>query len=428
MNMDIIDHWLAMNLAKNMDEFKQAFKDYDGVIFNNTMSADKEGNVFYIDDSTVPNLTTTAIHELTTNPLLIGTKKLAGFTILPGFLSAFDFNTSVPFANAPQYSGTDFVQNSNDSYWLTNENMPITGVSPLYGQVDNAQSLRSRMAHELMNNSAGSDGLFTPAEVEQSLFSNRSYLSENIGDDLLADCQAKGSELVVLTNQSVDVSAGCAALALWDGTMNKDSVAAHLFREFAFQFYKNPQWATPFDAADPLNTPSGLLNNDATLQQFAQAIVNVEAAGIALDAKLGDVQFVERSLPDGSASGVKIPWAGAHNVEGGFNVFNSRPGDNGTLLRRHVYQPLNSDTILSAEAKGYHIGYGSSWMTVVNFTDQGPVARGLLSYSQSRVYGTEHSLDQTLLYSAQPQLRPLRFTEQDIADHLESSLNISSAQ
>jgi acyl-homoserine-lactone acylase len=428
MNMDIIDHWLAMNLAKNMDEFKQAFKDYDGVIFNNTMSADKDGNVFYIDDSTVPNLTDTAIHELTTNPLLIGTKQLAGFTILPGFLSAFDFNTSVPFANAPQYSGTDFVQNSNDSYWLTNENTPITGVSPLYGKVDNAQSLRSRMAHELMNNSAGSDGVFTPEEVEQALFSNRSYLSENIRDDLLADCQAKGSELVVLANQSVDISAGCAALALWDGTMNKNSVAAHLFREFAFQFYKNPQWATPFDATDPLNTPSGLLNNDTTLQQFAQAIVNVEAAGVALDAKLGDVQFVERSLPDGSASGVKIPWAGAHNVEGGFNVFNSRPGDNGTLLRRHVYQPLNNDTILSAEAKGYHIGYGSSWMTVVNFTDQGPVARGLLSYSQSRVYGSEHNLDQTLLYSEQPQLRPLRFTEQDIADHVESSLTVTSGE
>ena len=51
MNFDIIDHWLAMNLAANMEEFKQAFKDHDGVIFNNTMSADKDGNVFYIDDS-----------------------------------------------------------------------------------------------------------------------------------------------------------------------------------------------------------------------------------------------------------------------------------------------------------------------------------------------------------------------------------------
>ena len=130
-NVDIIDHWLVMNLAGNIAEFKQAFVDYDGVIFNNTMSADSDGNVFYIDDSTVPNLTATAINEMTTNPSLVGAKQAAGFTILPGFLSAFDFDHAVPYENAPQYSGTDSVQNSNDSYWLSNINAPITGVSPL---------------------------------------------------------------------------------------------------------------------------------------------------------------------------------------------------------------------------------------------------------------------------------------------------------
>lgn len=45
-NVDILDHWLAMNRATNMTEFKQAFQDYDGVVFNNTMAADKEGNAF----------------------------------------------------------------------------------------------------------------------------------------------------------------------------------------------------------------------------------------------------------------------------------------------------------------------------------------------------------------------------------------------
>jgi acyl-homoserine-lactone acylase len=45
-NYDVVDHWLAMNLASNMTEFKQSFQDYDGVIFNNTMAADKTGNTF----------------------------------------------------------------------------------------------------------------------------------------------------------------------------------------------------------------------------------------------------------------------------------------------------------------------------------------------------------------------------------------------
>ena len=426
-NVDIIDHWLAMNLAGNIEEFKQAFKDYDGVIFNNTMSADADGNVFYIDDSTVPYLTNTAINEMTTNPLLVGAKQAAGFTILPGFLSAFDFERAVPYENAPKYSGTDYVQNSNDSFWLTNANAPITGVSPLYGPVDNQQSLRSRLAHKLLTDSAGSDGLFSLEEVEQALLGNRSYLSESVLSELLTICQAQGNTPVTVGAASVDVSAGCSALALWDGTMNKNSSSAHLFREFAFLFYQNPQWQEGFSVDQPTTTPSGLVNNTTTLEQFAQAILHVESAGLALDATLGSVQFVERSLADGSATGVKIPWAGAHNIEGGFNVFNTRTGNDGSLLPRHVYPAQNSDSILSAEAKGYHINYGSSWMTVVNFTEEGPVARGLLSYSQSAEYGSDHNLDQTMLYSQQPQLRPLRFTEEDIEANKIAEMTISSA-
>ncbi len=424
-NFDVLDHWLGMNLAGNMEEFKQAFRDYDGVIFNNTMAASKEGEVFYIDDSTVPRLTSTGADLITTNPLLVATREAAGFTVLPGFISQADFNRPVPFAEAPQYSGTDYVQNSNDSFWLTNLASPITGVSPLYGEVDNEQSLRSRMAHELLATAGGSDGLFNLTEVEDALLGNHSYLAIAVLDDLLAACQSQGTTPVVLSGANVDISAGCAALALWDGRMNKDSVAAHLFREFAFAFNRDPQWVNPFDPEQPATTPNTLDANATTMAQFAQAIANVQAAGLALDAPLGDVQFVERSLPNGQASGVKIPWAGAHNVEGGFNVFSNR-SNNGTLLPRHSYSTLDG-TMLSADAEGYHITYGSSWMMVVNFTADGPVAKGLLSYSQSDVAGSDHYLDQTMLYSEQPQLRPLRFTESDIEANKILELNVSNA-
>ena len=415
-----------MNLAGNIAEFEQAFQDYDGVIFNNTMSADSEGNVYYVDDSPVPYLTDIALKEMTTNPLLIGAKQAAGFTILPGFLSAFDFERAVPYANAPKYSGTDYVQNSNDSFWLTNLNAPITGISPLYGKVENEQSLRSRMAHKLLADSAGSDGLFNLQELELALLNNRSYLAEDILAELLSICQAQGSTAVALGAGNIDISSGCSALALWDGTMNKNSSSAHLFREFAFLFAQNPQWQQGFAVDSATTTPKGLVNNTTTLEQFAQAIVNVESAGFALDATLGSVQFVERSLPDGSASGVKIPWAGAHNIEGGFNVFSPMTINDGTLLRRHNYSAQNMDSPLSADSAGYHINSGSSWMTVVNFTDDGPVARGLLTYSQSSEYGSDHNLDQTLLYSQQPQLRPLRFTEADIEANKVSEMTITS--
>ncbi|MFQ3250726.1 MAG: acyl-homoserine-lactone acylase [Glaciecola sp.] len=426
-NYDIFDHWLAMNLSTNMTEFKQAFKDYDGVIFNNTMAASKSGEVFYIDDSTVPGLTSTAINALTTNPVLIQTKQLAGFTVLPGFASAFDFNFPVPYDSAPKYEGTDYVQNSNDSFWLTNLENPITEVSPLYGKVGNEQSLRSRMAHKLLSDAAGSDGKFTIAEVEEALLGNRNYLSEAILSELLSICQAHREEDVDIGTAIVNIAEGCDALNAWDSKMNTESVGAHVFREFAFQFARNPQWSVAYDVSDPINTPRGLLDNSTTVQQLAVAIDKIQRAGIELDASLGEVQFVEKSTANGQASGERFPWGGAHNVEGGFNVFNSSTGNNGTEIPRHTYPMMDNTSILSAEAKGYHIAYGSSWMFIANFTENGPVARGLLSYSQSHNPESEQFDDQTGLYSTQPQLRPLRFTEADIAANLVKEMNISNA-
>jgi acyl-homoserine-lactone acylase len=426
-NYDIFDHWLAMNLSTNMTEFKQAFKDYDGVIFNNTMAASKEGEVFYIDDSTVPGLTSTAITALTTNPVLVQTKELAGFTVLPGFASAFDFNLPVPYESAPKYEGTDYVQNSNDSFWLTNLENPITDVSPLYGKVGNEQSLRSRMAHKLLSDAAGSDARFNPMEVEEALLGNRNYLSEAILPELLSICQANREESVDIGSAIVDIAAGCDALAAWDSKMNIESVGAHVFREFAFQFARNPQWAVAYDVSDAVNTPRGLVDNNTTVEQLAVAIDKIQRAGIELDATLGEVQFVEKSTANGEASGERFPWGGAHNVEGGFNVFNSSTGNNGTEIPRHTYPMMDSSSILSAEAKGYHIAYGSSWMFIANFTEDGPVARGLLSYSQSHNPESEQSDDQTRLYSTQPQLRPLHFSEADIAANLIKEMNISNA-
>src|SRR5690606_12499289 len=106
---------------------------------------------------------------------------------------------------------------------------------------------------------------------------------EAVLDDLLAQCQSQGDMPVMVNEVAVNVAAGCAALAQWDGYYNLNSRAAHLFREFAEQFASDPQWVEEFDPARPLTTPNGLLANTVTLQHFAQAILDVQAAGLALD-------------------------------------------------------------------------------------------------------------------------------------------------
>ncbi|KFZ29235.1 penicillin acylase [Pseudidiomarina atlantica] len=426
-NYELFDHWLGMNLADDIDSYKQTFVDNTGTVFNNAMMVDKDGNTFFTDGSSVPNIRPAAIAAWAENPLYQGLSQQAGLFIFPGDDSDFIPQGTVPFSEAPQLERSDFVQNSNDSYWLTNPAAPITGVSPLWGPVGNQQSYRSRMAQKMLAEGGSVDGKFTREDLVERLIGNRAWLAEEVLADLVAHCEARGTTPVSIAGgASVDISASCAALAAFDGRMNLNSVGAMLFREFATEFRRNPQWVNAYAPAQPTTTPNTLLANDTVLQQLATAQARIENAGLAVDATLGEVQFVERSLPNGMPSGVRLPWGGANNVEGGFNVFRSNMGNDGTVLPRHTY-PLLPGSDLSAAAGGYHITYGSSWMFAMEFTADGPVANGLLTYSQASDSNSDHYLDQTLLYSSQPQLRPLHFHNDDIAAAAIETLTLSGA-
>lgn len=428
-NFDIIDHWLAMNRAQDMDAFKQAFRDYDGMIFNNTLAADAEGNTFYIDDSAVPGLSGTALALRASSPWS-EYRETAGFTILPAAATT-DFQSPAAYEQAPKLENTTFVQNANDSYWLTHPDTPITGVSPLYGAVDTEQSYRTRMALTLLSDqdpTVGADGKLSLTEVVSAWSSQRAWLSESVLEDLIEQCQARGSDPVdiefesgeTLVSDSVDISPACAALAEFaeaGGRMTANAAGAVTFRVFAERFWQRDNadiWVNGFDPNDPTGTPNTLKAGDAVLECLAEALWYLDQAGIAPDATLGEVQFVERSNLDGSPGGVRIAWPGAHNIEGGFNVFAAAIENDGTLLPRHVYSPIDDSTDLSAEGAGYHVNYGSNWVYAVSFTEQGLVARGLLLTSQSGNPESPHFLDQTLRYAQEPGLPILPFTQAEI--------------
>ena len=430
-NIHMIDHWLAMNLATNLDEFQQAFKDFDGIPWVNTMYADDQGNAFYIDKSRVLNLNDTALGLMRTDPVLVGTRQSVGFDILPGNTALFEPNGLNNYEQAPKLLNTDYVQNSNDPYWFTNPTMPLSGFSILYGDDFSPLSLRTRMGLKMLADSSGEDNKFSAQEVEEALLNNRAYLAEAVVDDLIAQCQAQGSTLVVLDNGiTVDISAGCSVLANWDKRFNKESIGAHLFREFSFKFNSENQLSVPFDPDLASTTPNTLVNDGSALKSLAGAIKNVESSGLALDAMIGDIQFTEKTMASGSASGTKFPWAGSMHQEGGFNVFSSAQSDD-TLMPIHQYPPVvdveTAQPVSSGlTTEGYHINYGSSWMFVVNFTDNGPSARGILSYSQSSNTDSIHVDDQNRLYSETTALRPLLFSEEDISANIISEINISS--
>lgn len=429
-NTDLIDHWLAMNLATNLEEFQQAFKDYDGIPWVNTMYADDQGNAFYIDKSRVLNLNDTALAAMRTDPVLVGTRQLAGFDILPGDMSLFEPNGLNSYEQAPKLLRSDFIQNSNDSYWATNPAEPLSGKSILYGDDLVPLSLRTRMGLKMLTDASGDDGKFNAQEVEAALTNNRVYLAEAVLDDLLAQCNAQGNTPVVLDNgTTVDVMAACTALDEWDGVMNKESKAGHIFREFAYKFSSSTQFLVPFDVSDPANTPHTLSTDVSVMKSFAAAVANVNASGLSLTASMGDIQFTEKSMPDGSASGQRFPWAGSKHVEGGFNVFSSATSDD-TMYAIHQYPrvtDIETGKVLSSglSTEGYHINYGSSWMYVVNFTEEGPVGNGILTYSQSSDSNSEHFDDQNAHYSETGGLRPMLFKESDVEANKIRQMTIS---
>ncbi|MEG3153269.1 penicillin acylase family protein, partial [Sphingomonas sp. ZT3P38] len=132
-------------------------------------------------------------------------------------------------------------------------------------------------------------------------------------------------------------------------------------------------WAVPFDIKDPVNTPRDFVATGAPgiklLAALKAAAEEVTKAGIALDARWGDVQYAQRGAE-------RIPVHGGDGQLGVLNVQISVPAPGGVTPR-----------------------HGSSYVQVVGFDADGPVADTVLSYSQSPDPASPFYADQTRLYA-----------------------------
>ncbi|MBC8056883.1 MAG: penicillin acylase family protein, partial [Rhizobiales bacterium] len=114
-----------------------------------------------------------------------------------------------------------------------------------------------------------------------------------------------------------------------------------------------------------------LAGNRAALETaLGQAVAELQAQGVALDATLGSVQFIE-------AAGVRHPIAGGEEYEGVLNKMQVRKLDAGR------YQPY----------------VGTGWLQIVALGDEGAQAEGFLGYSQSTDPLSPHRHDQLPLQS-----------------------------
>jgi acyl-homoserine-lactone acylase len=148
-NTRMLDQWIAIGRAGSVGELKAALDKHVGLPWVNTVAADRDGNALYADASVVPHVTSDKFASdcFLVPPLLTfdGSRSECAWgnnpKAPPGIFSP---------ADAPWMIRTDYVQNLNDSYWLSNARNLLKGpaplgYSPLYGPTDVEQSLRTRV-------------------------------------------------------------------------------------------------------------------------------------------------------------------------------------------------------------------------------------------------------------------------------------------
>ncbi len=381
-NDRILAQWDAINRATSVAQLQQVVADHQGIPWVNTLAVDDRGQSLYMNASVVPNIPLAQLAQCA-DPALVK----AGLPGVDGSRSACDWQHDegarqpgiVAARHLPQLLRNDVLQNSNDSAWMTQPAAPLTGFSPLISRNDRPLGLRARFALDQLQRLG--DQRVTPGFLQALVTGNRVYLADLVLDDVLAFCKAGGD---------ASTAPACAALKAWDRRAQLDSGVGMLYFQLTMAgLNAGEDWRVPFSPSDPARTPAGIAWQTPQVaarlkQSLAAASTQVAKAGLAADTRWGQLQGVQR---------------GAQRI--------AIPGGDGKL---GIYNAMTSQR----QGLGFEVDGGSSYIQLVSFDDHGPVARGLLAFSQSSDPASPHFKDQTLLFSAQ-QWQPLPFTPAQIA-------------
>ncbi|PIE39108.1 MAG: hypothetical protein CSA53_03125 [Gammaproteobacteria bacterium] len=385
-NLRGVEQWLKMGQSKNMAEFTEALKAI-GIPWVNTIAADRYGQAFYGDISVNPHVTEAQLDNCvrgTVQTLLTD----YGLITMDGADPACEWGSDADTAagifgydNLPKLQNTEYVANANDSYWLANPRQLLTGYSPIIGGEETERGLRTRQTFvQAEQRMAGTDGLgetgFNVDNIRTLLYQATNIAADLVLDDVLALCQGV-ADWSTYEGSAESNAKACDVLANWDRSYRVSSVGGPIFWEFWKRFRETDNiWAVAFDPTDPVYTPRDLNRDDATvaaavLDSFVAGVAALDAAGVALDAPLGEVQFVEKN-------GVR------YGIPGGSSKF--------------MFSITTSELV---DGKGYaDIRHGNSYIQAVTWDDGAcPIAYSMITYSQSTDPASPHYADATELYS-----------------------------
>ncbi|MEM9256645.1 MAG: penicillin acylase family protein [Pseudomonadota bacterium] len=409
----LIQQWVEKAQATDLDGYVEALSTIGNPVFHD-IAADRNGDIFYGEISAIPFITQEQLDrcinglvgpllaDLTTNVIvsLDGSDPFCEWGNDPEAPAGSNLYGS---SQLPQIRSTDYVGNSNNGYWLSDANNPLTGFPVIMGPVGyegNQQFLRTRIGHLMVEErKAATDGLddtplFTFENLKDFMYANRVYGAEVVLDDVLTICNTEPAESVL---------EACGALAGWDRKVDLDSRGAQVFLEFwsairdelqnPFQnvVQSDEFWAVDFDPEDPLNTPSGIdtsieANHTRVIAALQRAMDRLGDAGVALDAAWRDVQVLERNDE-------RVPIHGGAGTAGIYGAISVGLSEGGYINPRA----------------------GNSYIQVVTWDDsECPIADVILVPSQSTDPTSPYFADQTKLYSEKEWVR-FPFCEEQIS-------------
>ena len=399
-NFRYLNHFYDNNFAQSVEEYDEIERKYQGLPWVNSIAADSKGNAYYSMQGSIPNVPDELAAECNT---LEPTYEVLGLPVLDGSRSECNWEQdpdavapgTFPPDEVPTLFRDDYVHNGNDSHWLTNPEEPLTGFDRIIGIEGAERTYRTRIGLvQVQERLAGTDGLpgkrFDRRSLEKVALGNRQYLGELWRDSLVGLCDAAPGGVLLGSSGPVTVTPACNVLRNWNVRDDLKASGAVLFRRFASNLLGNftsvptglqgstmpgseTLFTTPYLPSDPVNTPRGLnVGNPLVGRALADAVEDLDAAGIPLDAGLLGQQFSERG-------GQRIP---IHGGPGGLGVFNA------------IAAPWNGEGFSE-------VSHGSSFIMSAQFTGKKcPIdARTFVTYSQTENAKSKHSADFTRAFS-----------------------------
>ncbi|GAC1331396.1 MAG: penicillin acylase family protein [Candidatus Dormibacteria bacterium] len=416
-NFRYVNHFLETNLAHSSREELEVLKRNQGVPWVNTIVSDNRGEALYADISVVPNVPNSLVTSCATAagqatfaylrlPILDGSRAACAWrsdpdAVVPGIFGP---------ANLPFLFRSDYTENSNNSYWLSNPRERLEGFATIIGDERKARSLRTRVGLTMLEEALyGLNGKpatrFTRQQLQDLVFSDRQYGGELARDGAVTMCRAfPGGRAPTSSGTPVAVGNACDVLAAWDLHEDLVSKGAVFWRAFWTPTIKlaGGPWVNQFNNADPISTPNTLNTADPRVQQaFGDAVSTLKTSGIPLEATLGPYQYAQKGAE-------RIPIHGGRgDPEGDFNAINVGP--------------------LGSAADGFgNVPHGSSFVQVVSFNGTPcPDAQTILTYSESANPLSPYYADQTRMYSRKQWVPDLFCEAQIMADRHLTQVRVS---